>query len=222
MTEFVTAASNQEIRIILASASPRRAELLRQIGYDFEVMEADVDESYTASAPSRIVKELAEKKGAAILASLDSDATFQNQEPNKPVLILAADTIVYLDGKVLNKPKDEMEAYAMLSSLKGRKHEVFTGVCLILLWNGKKKTKLFYEKSEVYVASMRDDEIRSYIATGDPFDKAGAYGIQGPFAKHIERIKGDYFNIVGLPLHAVYTNAEMLVEKLLLKGSFLY
>ena len=178
-------------RFILASQSPRRRELIAQIGVkDFDILVPEADESYDASlSPQEIVSSICRRKAvaAAKLAS-DSDA-----------IILAADTMVFLDGLRLGKPRDEEDAHTMLRALSGRTHEVCTGVTII---RGE-KILTRAETTAVTFRPMTDAEIDSYIATGDPMDKAGSYGVQGKAALFVSGLKGDYFNVMGLPVHLV-------------------
>lgn len=179
-------------KIILASASPRRRELLAQAGFSFEVKVSDAEETTTEREPEKIVKELALRKAEAAAAE-EEDA-----------LVIGADTIVAADGKILGKPHSREEAFAMLSMLQGRTHQVYTGVALILKESGAERRQVFSEKTDVTMYSMTEQEIRAYINTGEPMDKAGAYGIQGRAAIYIERIDGDYNNVVGLPIARLY------------------
>ena len=175
-------------KIILASGSPRRKELLAQIGLDFEVIVSDAEEVMTSTHPGEVVKELSGCKAMAVALTLNED--------QKDAVVIGADTVVAQDDRILGKPKDEEDAFQMLHILQGQTHQVYTGVTLI---NGEKKVS-FYEKSDVSVYPMTDDEIWEYIHTGEPMDKAGAYGIQGYFAKYIREVQGEYTTIVGLPL----------------------
>ena len=179
-------------KMILASASPRRRELLTQAGFSFEVKVSDADEVITEKEPDKIVKELALVKACAVAAS-ETEA-----------LIIGADTIVAVDGKILGKPRDAEEAFSMLSMLQGRTHQVYTGVALITKEEGLQKSHVFSEKTDVHMYPMTEQEIREYIATGEPLDKAGAYGIQGRAAVYIRKIEGDYNNVVGLPISRLY------------------
>lgn len=183
--------------IILASASPRRRELLAQIGVDFTVMVSDKEECYKSSKPEEIVEELAFMKAENVAS--------ERQVSLENTVIIGADTVVVLNGEILGKPKDEADAYRMLTNLQGRAHEVYTGVAF-LIYDTKGKVEVLTRavRTQVYVHEMSPEEIHSYIATGEPMDKAGAYGIQGRFAAHIERIDGDYYNVVGLPVSYVY------------------
>ncbi len=171
--------------IILASASPRRRELLKFITEDFTVKVSDAQEvTDPALSAEETVKSLAVIKGEAVAEGFPADT------------VISADTIVVLDGKILGKPKNEEDAFRMLSSLSGRTHEVFTGVCVL---HGSKKL-VFAERTEVSFYPLSEDEIRAYIATGEPADKAGAYGIQGKGCTLVKAISGDYNNVVGLPV----------------------
>ncbi|MFZ0758729.1 MAG: Maf family protein [Candidatus Sulfotelmatobacter sp.] len=176
--------------LILASASPRRQELLRSAGIPFTAQPADIDETpLDGEAPRDCAERLAREKALAI---------FQHQANN---YVLGADTIVVLDHMVLGKPRDAGDAARMLRRLSGRTHAVITGVCLV--------GPAAFEKtaSETTLVTMREisgDEIRGYVATGEPMDKAGAYAIQGIAARWIPRIEGDYANVVGLPVALVY------------------
>ena len=178
-------------RFILASQSPRRRELLSQIGVkDFTILVPEADESYDPSlTPEEIVSSICRKKAVAA-AELAQD---------RDAIIITADTMVFLDGLRLGKPKDEADAAKMLRALSGRTHEVCTGVTI--LRGDKILTRS--ETTEVTFRPMTDAEIRSYIATGDPMDKAGSYGVQGKAALFVSGLKGDYFNVMGLPVHLV-------------------
>ncbi len=183
------------MKIILASASPRRRELLTQIGVDFEIKVSDVEEKTTTTEPCEVVQELSRQKAEAVLAACE--------ESEEPILVIGADTIVACDGMILGKPKDVEDAVRMLRMLSGRSHEVYTGVTFA--YEGKQqKIHTFYEATKVHFAAMTDEEIQTYVDTLDPLDKAGAYGIQGFCARYITGIEGDYNNVVGLPVCRVY------------------
>lgn len=171
-------------RLILASKSPRRHDLLSKMGFVFTVDAPDVDENIQG-APCEMVKLLSERKAMAVCARYDYG------------WIVAADTLVALDDKALGKPKDEEDAFRMLSSLSGKNHQVYTGVCLMDAKTGDCLSKSV--RSEVYFKSLTPDQIRSYIETKEPMDKAGAYAIQGGAAAFIEKYEGSYDNIVGFP-----------------------
>ncbi|BEU88590.1 Maf family protein [Selenomonas sp. TAMA-11512] len=177
--------------IVLASASPRRSELLAQIGCAF-IVETSAAEECMDGEPQEIACGNARKK-------TEATARHRAERGEQPLPVLAADTIVTLDGRIYGKPQDAEDAKAMLRTLAGRAHTVVTG--LALLCEGK-----LYEKTvatRVYFASMSEAEIDAYAATGEPLDKAGGYAVQGRAAMYIERIEGSYSNVVGLPLHAL-------------------
>ncbi len=195
----------KECRVVLASASPRRKELLEQIGLDFQVLVSDVEEKITTDIPWKLVQELSEQKAEACYKNLTAGGN------SRMFLVIGADTVVYGNGKILGKPKDGKEAVEMLQALQGRTHQVYTGVTL--LYNaaengGEVIRKTFYEETVVELFPMTEEEILSYVQTGDPMDKAGAYGIQGIFAKYVKGISGDYNNVVGLPAARVYQEAK--------------
>lgn len=175
--------------IILASASPRRRELLTLTGVDFSVKVADVNEVIPENAkPDEVVMSLAMQKAQAVA----------NANPDS--IVIGSDTVVAFDGEILGKPKSEENAAQMLAMLSGRSHTVYTGVAII---HGE-KTKSFCEATEVVFHNLTEEEICNYIATGECMDKAGAYGIQGKGCVLVEKINGDYFNVVGLPVSKLY------------------
>ena len=189
-------------RIILGSASPRRRELLSQIGVEFEVRVSDKEEIYKSSIPEEIVKELSLMKAENVASDLLENIA---DSSIKDTVVIGADTIVVLDDEILGKPLDEKDAVHMLTRLQGREHWVYTGVAVLDFGPDGEKTVINYPVgTKVYVNAMTEDEIRVYVATKDPLDKAGAYGIQGRFAAYIDRIDGDYYNVVGLPVSRVY------------------
>ena len=175
--------------LVLASASPRRAELLRQIGLEFDVVISNAPEEVPSGPldPGKLVMDLAAAKVTQVAHSLTTES-----------VIIGADTVVVLDNRILGKPASPEEAVAMLTALSGEKHRVFTGVALAEAATGKLVTD--YEMTEVTFRTLSPAEIRAYVNTGEPLDKAGAYGIQGLGAVLVERIEGCYFNVVGLPL----------------------
>ncbi len=189
-------------RIILGSASPRRRELLSQIGVEFEVRVSDKEEIYKSSIPEEIVKELSLMKAENVASDLLENIA---DGSIKDTVVIGADTIVVLDDEILGKPLDEKDAVHMLTRLQGREHWVYTGVAVLDFGPEGEETVINYPVgTKVYVNAMTEDEIRAYVATKDPLDKAGAYGIQGRFAAYIDRIDGDYYNVVGLPVSRVY------------------
>jgi septum formation protein len=193
--------------IVLASASPRRRELLSQLGYRFLVHPADVDEDQNPGEnPLAYVTRLAREKAQAVFAgyAANVDAQKENPAPIKDVLVLGADTTVIVDGEILSKPADAADAARMLRQLSGRSHSVATGVALV----SSERVDTAVEVTFVQFRALGEEEIADYVATGDPLDKAGAYGIQGYAARFIPRISGDYFNVMGLPLSLVNTMIE--------------
>lgn len=237
------------MRIILASASPRRRELLQQIGLEYEVLVSDAQEIVSSSEPEKVVEELARQKAENVYhryfesgivaqeqgivqdySKANTQAPSQdNVQDNAPedgaLLIISADTIVACDGRILGKPKDTDDAKAMLRLLQGRSHEVYTGVSFLYCGVMNQSNRLqglkevdetasgqmipvgihsFHEATKVHFYPMTEEEIEAYVATGDPLDKAGAYGIQGLCARYISGIEGDYNNVVGLPVGRLY------------------
>jgi len=188
------------LRLILASASPRRRELLAQAGYTFEVQPAHVNEDLRPDEdPIAYVVRLAREKAQSVFADISSTGP-----ASPPAVVLGADTTVTLDSHIMAKPENPADAARMLRLLSGRTHRVITGVALA----SAKGIEVAAEVTGVQFLTLNDDEIAAYIATGEPMDKAGAYGIQGFAAKWIPRIEGCYFNVVGLPLALVNTMLE--------------
>ena len=225
----------QNFDIILASGSPRRRELLTQAGLRFVVKSAEVDETPTETEPARVVEELSRRKAEAV-AALEKETDNRPLSPRPlPRIIVAADTIVALDGEILGKPKDEEDAVRMLTELSGRTHQVYTGVTILpvdtaggdkepspvsavsAVGGDREPSPVSGEETEnrplspdvtfscctrVTFYPLTEEEIRDYVGTGEPMDKAGAYGIQGLGVRLVERIEGDYNNVVGFPLAA--------------------
>jgi len=182
--------------LILASASPRRSEILKSAGLDFIVRASDIDEIFDESLPpGEAAARLAEQKARAV-SCVDADT------------VIGADTVVVLGGTVLGKPRDEQNAAEMLRLLSGKTHAVYTGVCL--LHGGAART--FYEPTDVVFYPLPEGEILDYVATGEPMDKAGAYGIQGKGARLVREIHGDYLNVVGLPLARLLRELRSLIN----------
>lgn len=186
-------------KIILASGSPRRRELLSQIGIEYEVISSNVNEKTEEAQPDLMVMDLSRQKASEVASKVQTGT-----------IVLGADTVVSVDGKILGKPASKEDAFRMIKSLSGRMHSVYTGVTLIKKVHDKDKIISFAEKTEVYVKEMSNEEIWSYIESKEPMDKAGAYGIQGRFAAFVEKINGDYNNIVGLPVSKVYDKLKEL------------
>jgi len=219
------------MKIILASASPRRRELLAQIGLEFEVRVSNVEEHITSKIPGGIVEQLARQKAQAVLEELRAEEIRENPIQGKRMsredyLIIGADTVVAFGNEILGKPVSESEATSMLHMLSGKTHQVYTGVAVLYYpgyqeaWEegssdgiidkmSKRKPtdiecKNFHEKTDVTFYDMEQEEIDEYVASGDCMDKAGAYGIQGFCARYIKGIAGDYNNVVGLPVGRLY------------------
>jgi len=216
----------KKIKLVLASASPRRRELLKQINMDFDVIPSKKEEMISSTIPEKLVKDLCNQKARDVFDNLNEENC----------IVIGADTIVAKDGKVLGKPKTKKEAYEMITSLKDSCHSVYTGVSMIVkIKNNLSKELLnkyndrkdyvffdqgdeyiieftFYEKTDVYVRDMSDSQIEEYINTDEPYDKAGGYGIQGFFAKYISKINGDYYNVVGLPIARLSEEYENLLN----------
>ena len=180
------------IPFILASGSPRRKQLLNQIGLEFTVIPSDVDEDFTLDLPPEAFTEHWAREKAKSVAKIHPDS-----------LIVGADTIVVLDGNILGKPKDKKDSFNMLQSLSGKTHEVITGVSFISLEQEVDHT--FNEKTFVSFNTLSDRDINSYIDIYNPLDKAGSYGIQDWFSVHIHRVEGCYYNVMGLPLSSFYS-----------------
>ena len=187
------------MKLILASASPRRKELLGKIGLEFDIIPAKGEEVITQTLPWEVVKELSFQKAKEI-------ADLQTEES----IVIGSDTIVAKGEQIMGKPKDETDAFRMLSEIAGDVHQVYTGVTLIRTGENP-KVVTFAEKTDVYLYPMNENEINAYIASRDCMDKAGAYGIQGDFAIHVKGIKGDYYNVVGLPVGKVYQELKQLL-----------
>ena len=193
------------MRIILASQSPRRRELLERAGYKFDIEPSDEEEIVNSSVPSEVVCELSRQKANYVF-----DKHMKNAGLQTDLFVIGSDTVVSVDGEILGKPKDEEDAFDMIKRLQGRSHMVYTGVSFVYNEGEEKKCHTFFEETEVIFYPMTDDEIRSYIDTKDPMDKAGAYGIQGLCGIYIEKINGDYNNVVGLPIARVYQEIKKL------------
>lgn len=209
----------ENIRVILASASPRREELLRQIGIVPEVIPSRVEEKVTKEEPDQVVMELSRQKAEEVAARLEkagkengtgdrADKDIAEESAPSTQVVIGSDTVVYADGRILGKPADLEDAANMLRTLQGGTHHVYTGVTLIA---GERK-KTFAVETSVDVYPMSEREIEAYLACGESMDKAGAYGIQGRFAAHIRGIRGSYTNVMGLPAGRVYQEIKRLLE----------
>lgn len=221
----------RQIELVLASASPRREELLLQIGFRPVIMPSEIEEKVTSEDPAQVVMELSRQKAEEVAERLAVKSGYRSAgalAKSMPIadvraakmpkadtrsesltIVVGSDTVVAVSGRILGKPKTKAEAFEMLSLLEGNSHQVFTGVTLI----GGGRQRTFYEETEVFVYPMEADEIRAYIGCGESMDKAGAYGIQGRFAAYIKGIRGSYTNVMGLPAGRVYQEIKKLVEE---------
>lgn len=187
------------MKIVLASASPRRKELLSLLGWEFEIMVSDVEEIVTSSEPAKVVEELSAQKAKDIFSKVAGD-----------VLVIGADTVVAHKNNILGKPKDDAEAEAMLRALSGDSHEVYTGVTLCKRVQGKESFVTFHECTEVNFYELTEEDIQWYISTGDHRDKAGSYGIQSYGVRFVRSICGDYNNVVGLPVARLFAESRSI------------
>lgn len=198
-------------KIILASNSPRRRELMMQAGYEFEVIASNMDENTTETKPSLIVEDLSMQKAENVFNNIMKVVNLSlDAYTGLSLMIIGADTIVSKDDVIMGKPKDYDEAFNMIHSLQGNVHQVYTGVSIIL-YNFETQNKIthsFHDCTDVEFYPMSDSEINNYISTGDCYDKAGSYGIQGPFAVYVKGIHGDYNNVVGLPIAKLYRELQ--------------
>lgn len=224
-------------KIILASASPRRRELLSQIGIPFYVCKSTCEEKISSTVPGKVVCELSGQKAKDVwqrlvhegelvpgVTDLSGEENVLSGERAQELLVIGADTIVAYEGQILGKPKDEADACRMLRMLSGHTHEVFTGVTFCYRLHGEERVHTFYERTEVTLYPISEDEIEDYVKSGVPMDKmsnsyqlewtdkAGGYAIQGIFAKYIKGIKGDYYNVVGLPVSRVYQELKECLQ----------
>lgn len=188
-------------KIVLASASPRRKDLLKQIGIDPVVTASHVKEQITSDIPAEVVMELASQK-AADIARTEGDKT----------IVIGSDTVVSIHGKILGKPESHEEAAGMIREISGHSHQVYTGVCLIWKNRGIEQRTVFYEETEVEVCPMTETEIREYANSEEPMDKAGSYAVQGFFARYIKGLRGSYANVMGLPVSRVYMEIKKIVN----------
>lgn len=196
MGEYGPAERNtRDMKLILASASPRRKEILTTLGVEFTVITADADETCDLTQPGGRVEAISVKKCHAVRDLLAAEGSL-----DADTVIVASDTLVTLDGEFLGKPRDEADAGRMIRTLQGRAHTVASGLAI---WKDG-RTVTAHELTEVVFAPMSEEEIAAYIATGESFGKAGGYAVQGYAARYITGIRGDYFNVVGLPVRRLY------------------
>ncbi len=183
------------MKIILASGSPRRKEVMSLAKIDYEVIVSNADETFE--------KGLNLEQQSKRLAFIKAKAVFDNTQGNR--VIIGSDTMVVKDEKVYEKPKDRADAIRMIKELQGKKHEVFTSLAILVEENGIYKEYIELSKTEVYFKEISDEEIENYVDLEEPYDKAGAYAIQSSFCRYVEKINGDYYSVVGLPIERVYT-----------------
>ena len=187
------------MKLILASASPRRKELLAKTGLAFDIIPAKGEETITKTIPAEVVMELSLQKAKEIA-----------EQQTEGCIIIGADTIVAKGEEIMGKPKDKADAFRMLDRISDDCHQVYTGVTIIRTGE-QAETVTFAEKTDVYLYPISEKDITTYIESGDPMDKAGAYGIQGDFAVHVKGIEGDYYNVVGLPIGRVYQELKKMI-----------
>lgn len=199
-------------QMILASASLRRKELLEQIGAEFVICPAKGEEVITETDPSAVVMELSRQKAEEVAYGvLIYNEQHADLATPQDILVIGADTVVAYENQILGKPKDEEDARRMLTMLSGKTHSVYTGVTFVFIdKEGRTGEHCFFEKTDVCMYPLKEEEIDRYIQSGDPMDKAGSYGIQGRFAIHIKEIRGDYNNVVGLPVARLYQELQKL------------
>jgi septum formation protein len=183
------------MKLILASGSQRRRELLTMCGYDYGIVVSRADEAIDEADPGLYVEALAERKAREVFDRLGGV-----DEDGESIAVLGSDTVVFSEGSIIGKPKDAQDAVRILSALSGKTHTVYTGIAVVTAAGCE--TEL--GKTEVTFEELTEEEIESYVASGEPMDKAGAYGIQGPFGMFVKEVKGNYFTVIGLPLPSAY------------------
>lgn len=203
------AAKEAALKVVLASASPRRRELLKNLFAEFEVIPAKGSERYTEHGPEKIVQQLALQKASEIERVLFGQ---ENSALRSDTLVIGADTVVVFKGQILGKPVDAAHAKEMLQMLAGNVHQVYTGVALMLVLHGQRRCMEFAECTNVRFYPMTAQEIEAYVRSGEPMDKAGAYGIQGLGGRFVQGIEGDYQNVVGLPVAKLYQVLKKIDE----------
>lgn len=195
---------NEKIKFILASASPRRKELVGHLQIPFEIITSNIDEISSEIAPGKFASDIASQKGMAVFNSL---------KDSNNIFLVSSDTVVSLDGQIYGKPKNRDEARIFLSQLAGKTHSVYTGVFMLLSLEGRVSQTSFVEETKVTFNNINDDLMNRYLATGDSLDKAGAYGIQGPSLTFISKVEGDYANVVGFPLSRFVSETQSFFDE---------
>ena len=197
------------MKIYLASASPRRREIMEKIGVDAQILVSGADEETELTDPTDLVELLSKRKALSVADEIEASP---DADISEGYCVIGADTVVSIDSRILGKPADEDDARRMLGILSGRTHQVYTGVSLVIRRphtggadpGSGRETVVFHEKTDVQFCEMTDEEIDTYIATGDPMDKAGAYGVQSYAAPFVSALYGDYYNVMGLPASRLY------------------
>ena len=205
---------SKDFKIILASASPRRKQLLELAGFEFDIWPSDKEEVITKKIPEEICVELSKQKAIDVASSIRTyNDLHKDLTTETDILVIGADTIVVKDGSILGKPKDEDDAFSMLKILSGNTHSVFTGVTFVFSGiDGRVGEYSFYEETKVSFYPLDDEDIKNYVASGDAMDKAGSYGIQTGAATFVRSIEGDYYNVVGLPIARVIHELKRLIN----------
>ncbi len=204
---------NKSFKTVLASASPRRKEILELVGIEFDIWPSDKEESVKEKSPGKICTGLSRMKALDVASQIRTyNDSHKDLTTEEDILVIGADTIVALGNEVLGKPKDDADAARMLKLLSGTTHSVYTGVTLVFMSkSGRVGEHTFFEETKVSFYPMEDDEIDRYVASGDASDKAGAYGIQGGAAAFVRAIDGDYYNVVGLPIARILHELKELM-----------
>lgn len=197
-------AEGRHVRLILASQSPRRRELLTRAGLEPEVIVSGIPEKTEESGPEKVVMDLSGQKAEHVADELKPGPDL--------ILVIGADTVVCVDGKILGKPHSHEEAEQMIRMIEGRTHQVYSGVTILKIDGGRRSKVTWAERTDVNVYPMSDQEIHDYAFSEEPMDKAGAYGIQGAFGRYIAGIRGDYSSVVGLPVGGVYQNLKKILS----------
>ena len=205
---------SKDFKIILASASPRRKQLLELAGFEFDIWPSDKEEVITKKIPEEICVELSKQKAIDVASSIRTYNDLHKELTTETdILVIGADTIVVKDGSILGKPKDEEDAVSMLKALSGNTHSVYTGVTFVFSGkDGRVGEYSFYEETKVSFYPLDDEDIKSYVGSGDAMDKAGSYGIQTGAATFVRSIEGDYYNVVGLPIARVIHELKRLIN----------
>ena len=214
---------SQTIQFVLASQSPRRKELLQRLGISFQVITMETEEKVSSEDPAMITGILANRKAMAVAEGLvcQGGSLWMREPlvngssfrvgPADKAIVIGADTLVVCDGRILGKPRSVVEARKMMHLIQNNSHEVYTGVAILTLQDGHQdRGRTFHDKTIVHVGKLDEIELEEYITSREPYDKAGGYGIQGDFAKYITGIEGDYYNVVGLPIHKLYQELKKL------------